>query len=204
MNRPVCIQGNNNFGWLKMGVGSIIKLRFVYQVFKKLGITMRWGRARRGDCKTPKIKILNDIIKERECPWCNLEIVGAVMLRLASTVIKLLGNILAIYIGCKAIILVVFSGDVYSLVGMMMRKKSGCIQEYRLQVVLCVGALVATRVERLCDVRADSSAYMGNDSIIQYVGGENMRRDVYASPWLKMNSDSGRQFKVEIRRRDSR
>jgi len=73
---------------------------------------MRWGM---GDCKTPKIEILNDMIKERGCPWCNLEIVEAVMLMLASTVIKLLKNILAIYIRCKAVIPVVFSGDGYEL-----------------------------------------------------------------------------------------
>jgi len=162
---------------------------------------MRWGM---GDCKTPKIDSLNDMIKERGCPWCNLEIVGAVMVMLASTVIKLLGNILAIYIGCKAIIPVVFSGDVYSLDGLMMRVNFSCILEYRLQGVLCVGALVASRVEGLCDVRVDNSAYIVDRGVIQCVGVENMQRDVRASPWLRMNSDSGRQFKVKIRRRDSR
>jgi len=48
-------------------------LRMVYQVFKQLGITMRWGRC---VCDAPKIKILNDMINERGCPWCNLEVVG--------------------------------------------------------------------------------------------------------------------------------
>jgi len=123
------------------------------------------------------------------------------MLMLASTVITLLENILAKYIGCKAIIPVVFSGDVYSLVGMMMRMNSGCIQEYRLQGVLCVGALVASRVERLCNVRADNSAYIVDRGIIQCVGVEFVRRDVRASARLKIDSGSGRRYKVKIRTR---
>jgi len=109
--------------------------------FKKLGITMRWGR---GDCKTPKIEIVNDIIKERECLWCNLEVVGAFMLMLAFTVIKLLGNKLAVYIGCKAVIPFLFSGAVYSLIGLMMRINSGSNQECHLKVNACDGALATS------------------------------------------------------------
>jgi len=165
-----------------MRVDSILKLRMVYQVFKKLGITMRWGRCA---CEAPKIEIFNDMINERGCPWCNLELVGAVMLMLASTVIKLLGNILAIYIGCKAIIPVVFSGDAYSLTGMLMRVNSGRLQECCPKIDLC-------------------DEYMGDDSVLQCGGGELKRRDVRASARLKIDSDSGRQFKVKIRRRDGR
>jgi len=178
----------------------------IYQVFKKLGITMRWGRC---VCEAPKIEILNDMINERGCPWCNLEIVEAVMLMLASTVIKLLGNILAIYIGCKAVIPVVFTGDVYFLVDLVMginsssinmvKDDSGSDEKYRLQVVLCVGALGASSVERLCDVPADNSAYIVDGSFIQCVGVEFVRRDVRAPAIKKVNSDSGRQFKVKVR-----
>jgi len=178
-SRLDCIQGHNNCGCLKMGVGSIIKLRIVYQVFKKLGNTLRWGR---GDCKTPKIKIVNDMIKKKECLWCNLEIVGAVMLMLASKVIKLLENILVIYIIFKAIIPFVFSGDVYSLIGLMMRINFGCILEYHHKVDLY-------------------DEYMCNDSVLQCGGDALERRDVCASASLKINSDSGRRFKVKIRTR---
>jgi len=161
-----------------MGVGSIIKLRLIYQVFKKLEIIMRWGW---DDCKTPKIEILNDMIEERGCPWCNLEMVGAVMLMLASTVIKWLGNILAVYIGCKAVIPFVFSEAVYSLMGLMMRVNSGRILEYLLNVDRC-------------------DEYIGDDSVLQCGGGDDMnRRDVRASTWLKLNSDSGRLYKVKFR-----
>jgi len=93
---------------------------------------------------------------------------GAVVLMLAFTVIKLLGNILAIYIGCKAIIPVVFSGDVSSLVGMMMRMNFGCIQKYHLKVNLCDGALVTSCYLKLYNVRAGNSKYMSSvDSVVQ-------------------------------------
>jgi len=47
---------------LKDGCRLYNKMKIVYQVFKKLGITFRWGR---GDCRTPNIEIVNDMIKER-------------------------------------------------------------------------------------------------------------------------------------------
>jgi len=121
------------------------------------------------------------------------------MLMLASTVITLLENILAKYIGCKAIIPVVFSGDVYSRVGIKMRINSGCIQEYHVKVDLCDGALAMSSYWKVCDDRAVDSEYIGDDSVLQCRGNELVRRDVRVSARLKINGDSGRRFKVKIR-----
>jgi len=122
------------------------------------------------------------------------------MIMLAFTVIKFLGNILAVYIGCKAVIPFLFSGTLYSLIGLMMRINSGSNQECHLKVNVCVGALVTSCYLKLYNVRAGDSEYWSDgQSIIQCVGDEFVRRGDRASTRLKNNGDSGRQFKVKTR-----
>jgi len=166
----------------------------------------------RGDCKTSKIESVNDKIKERGCPWCNLEVVEAVMLMLVSTVIRLLGNILAIYVGCKAVIPCLFSGAVYPLlmmlrvntVNMMHSNDPGNDELHLLKVNLCDGALVSSCYLKVCVVRTNNSAYVVDGSVIQCVGVEFLRRDVRATARMKIASDSGRRYEVKMCSRNGR
>jgi len=76
----------------------------------------------------------------------------------------------------------VFLGDVYSLVEMMMRMNSGCIQEYHHKVDLF-------------------DEYIGDDSVLQCGGDELKRRALCATARLKIDSDSVRRYTLKIRTR---